>query len=62
MSAVPQIARCGSCGSRDVFYDAWVGINDPADVRTFDAIFCPNCEGAVSVVWTADTDDEEVDA
>lgn len=44
----PQV--CGECGSRDVYSDAWVGINDPMDVRTFDETFCADCDGPTSTV------------
>lgn len=41
---------CSHCGSSHVFYDAWVGVNDPSDVRTFDATFCMACEGPTSLI------------
>ena len=41
---------CSSCGSSDVFRDAYVGVNDTSDVRTFDNIFCDNCGGETSLV------------
>lgn len=41
---------CSECGSTDVFYDAYVGVNDPEDVRTFDQAFCDDCGGETSLV------------
>lgn len=40
---------CSTCGSEEVFYDAYVGVNDDGDVRTFDAVFCDNCGGESSL-------------
>jgi rRNA maturation endonuclease Nob1 len=40
---------CTSCGSGDVFFDAYVGVNDRNDVRTFDAVFCDACGGETSL-------------
>lgn len=46
----PQAGKvCTTCGSEDVFYDAYVGVNDENDVRTFDAVFCDNCGGETSL-------------
>lgn len=41
---------CKECGSEDVFWDAYVGVNDPEDVRLFDNVHCDNCEGPTSLV------------
>lgn len=35
---------CPECGSEEVFADAYVGVNDPDDVRTFSSFFCMDCE------------------
>ena len=40
---------CSACGSDEVFYDAYVGVNDDNDVRRFDAVFCDNCGGETSL-------------
>ena len=45
-----KIKRCSTCGSKEVFYDAYVGVNDESDVRTFDSVFCETCGGQTS--WT----------
>lgn len=46
---------CTECGSSRVFYDAYVGVNDPKDVLTFQATFCEVCGGPCSLrpatVW-----------
>lgn len=34
---------CGTCGSDVVFWDAYVSVNDPNDVRVFDQAFCDSC-------------------
>lgn len=39
---------CTTCGSPRVMLDAWVNINDPDDVRTYDDKFCEDCDGACS--------------
>lgn len=57
---VVQIARCAVCGSDSVYYDAYVGVNDPTDIRTFDDVFCDECSGEASVVWTADEISSEI--
>ena len=45
----PEVSVCSACGSEEVFYDAYVGVNDGEDVRTFDAVFCDNCGGETSL-------------
>lgn len=35
---------CPNCDSANVFADAYVGVNDPDDVRTYSAFFCMDCE------------------
>lgn len=55
---------CVKCGSTELFYDAHVGVNDPEDVRTYDAIDCMYCgEHDVSTndVSTNDKEDEDED-
>lgn len=34
---------CSTCGSDEVFYDAYVAVNNDGDVRTFDAAMCDVC-------------------
>ena len=56
------ISVCTHCGSRRVFQDAYAAINSD-DVRTFDDIFCDDCEGAclVANVSVPDTFDIDTD-
>lgn len=35
---------CGKCGSPRLLRDAYVMVNDPDDVRTFDNMVCEDCE------------------
>lgn len=44
---------CTHCGGSNVFYDAFVGVNDPTDVRTFDATFCDDCGGETTLRFAA---------
>jgi hypothetical protein len=41
--------QCTSCGGNRVLCDAWVSLNDPEDVRTFDQTYCEDCDGECSV-------------
>jgi hypothetical protein len=34
---------CEFCGSKSLFFDAYVGVNDPSDVRVFERIDCDSC-------------------
>ena len=43
------IRVCNYCGSPRVFADAYVNLNDPEDVATFDDVFCEKCDGPASV-------------
>lgn len=36
---------CSECGSPRVLQDAYVSINDPTDVRTYDYTVCEDCGG-----------------
>jgi len=36
---------CADCHSTDIAYDAYINVNDPTDVRTFDTIDCLACGG-----------------
>ena len=51
-----KIKVCTTCGSPRVFQDAYVNLNDPDDVRTFDDIVCDDCGKECS------TKEVEVDA
>lgn len=48
------IKVCSTCGSDRVFFDAWVGVNDPSDILTFDTVFCNNCDGESSLTEKED--------
>lgn len=37
------VSVCRECGSKNVMYDAYVYVNYPEDVRTFDAVICDDC-------------------
>lgn len=45
---------CRECGSADVYWDAYVNVNDPSDVRLFDAVFCDDCGGETSLTTVED--------
>lgn len=34
---------CERCGGSTLLIDAYVALNDPDDVRTFDAVICDDC-------------------
>ena len=51
--------QCTSCGGNRVLCDAWVNLNDPEDVRTFDQTYCEDCDGECSVTEVEVTDDVE---
>ena len=57
MVIVPQVAapefRCVRCGSTDLWGDAQVCVNDPTDVRTFDAVTCGGCGDTDTLVTSA---------
>lgn len=40
---------CKTCKSENVFFDAYVGVNDSQDTRVFDAVFCDDCGGETSL-------------
>lgn len=40
---------CTSCGSPDVYHDAYVGINDTKEVKIFDSTFCDRCVSECSI-------------
>jgi RNA polymerase subunit RPABC4/transcription elongation factor Spt4 len=39
----PQRYVCPDCGSPHLLQDAYIAINDPSDVRLFDAVICDAC-------------------
>lgn len=53
------IQVCAKCGSDAVYFDAWAAVNDPDDVRTFDAVFCDDCGGETSLVDAEDSAEED---
>ena len=40
---------CSLCESDAVYFDAYVGVKDETDVRTFNAVFCDDCGGETSL-------------
>ena len=44
-----KIQVCTTCGSPRVMYDAYVDVNDPDNVRIFDAVFCDDCGKECSI-------------
>jgi hypothetical protein len=53
--------QCTTCGGNNVLCDAWVGLNDPEDVRIFDQAFCEDCDGECDVEEVEVTDEDEDD-
>ena len=53
--------QCTSCGGNSVLQDAWVSLNDPEYVLTFDSMFCQDCDGECSVKEVEVPDDDEDD-
>jgi len=55
-SVPDELHVCRECGSLDVKLDAFVNINDPTDVSTYDYCWCVRCEGEAETVtlreWT----------
>ena len=58
-----SIFVCTTCGSPRVLRDAYVGINNEADVLTFDETYCEDCccENSVTEVEVEDEFDLESD-
>ena len=47
------IYTCPECAGTDVYADAYVSLNDPTDVRTFDAsMICMDCDVPLKYVNT----------
>ena len=40
---------CSACGSDDVWYDAFVNVNDETDIQLFSHIYCGSCDGGTSL-------------
>jgi hypothetical protein len=53
---------CAKCSGINVMRDAWVNVNDPGDVRTFDDTYCLDCEESCRVVEREDADDQPAEA
>lgn len=51
------IQVCTYCGSGNVLVDAFVHINNPDDVRTYDDCYCENCESSCSTTEVEVPDD-----
>lgn len=45
---------CEECGSVNIFFDAYVNVNDPDDIRTFDATYCGDCATFCSIINAED--------
>lgn len=39
-----MIGHCPECDSINVYVDAYVNVNDSTDVRTYDQLWCEDCE------------------
>lgn len=50
---------CSECGSSDVWYDAYVNVNDQSAVRLFDEVYCDDCDGFTSLIKSSDFDQKE---
>lgn len=37
-------AHCPNCDSTNVWRDAYVNVNDKADIREYDDMWCDDCE------------------
>lgn len=40
--------------------DAWVAVNDPDDVQTFDDLYCENCESSCNTQEVEVPDDFDI--
>ena len=54
------IQVCTHCGSGNVMCDAWVAVNDPDDVQTFDDLYCENCESSCNTQEVEVPDDFDI--
>ena len=41
-----KVKVCTNCGSANVQQDAWVHLNEPTDIQTFDDLYCEDCESS----------------
>lgn len=55
-----KIHVCTNCGSANIQRDAWVHLNDPESVRTFDDLYCENCESSCNTKEVEVDDDFDV--
>ena len=55
-----KIYICTTCGSGNVLADAFVHVNAPDDVRTFDNMYCENCESSCKTTEVEVSDDFDV--
>lgn len=44
-----KIEVCTHCGSADIEQDAYVHLNDRENVKTFDDLYCCNCDSSCRV-------------
>lgn len=55
---------CTECGSDRVYFDGWVGVNDPTDVQSFDDTHCNDCGGACDITeatnWRITKSDDSI--
>ena len=57
-----KIQVCTACGSPRVMYDAYVDVNDPDNVKTFDDVFCEDCRGVCSIHEVEVPDDFDMES
>lgn len=57
-----KIHVCTTCGSPRVMYDAYVDVNDPDNVRVFDAVICDDCGGECRIKEVEVPDDFDMES
>lgn len=55
-----RVHVCTNCGSANVLADAFVHVNASEDVRTFDDMYCENCESSCKTKEVEVPDDFDV--
>lgn len=40
---------CLECGSDEVYFDGWIGVNDPSDIKSFDETHCERCQESCDI-------------
>lgn len=55
------ITVCNSCGSPRVWFDAFVSINDPTNIQTYDYTHCEHCEGECTTTTAEVPDDFDME-